>query len=276
MKNYYLNGHHTKVSLYDNRAFHYGECIITTCRVEHGEIKHYKDHLRRLAHGVSERFFYNSLSEQEFIWLKKTIGNQMMAIAGQLASYSLRVNCFFLGKGRLKVTNRKLEDLQILIETSPLIAHSGSLNNVSVHKGDYRVASRVTSFKTSQYFETSYWMNHPKYKNCDELLFSDGQNILCLGVYNFFALRDNEIITPPISNHVLDGVVRRKIIELAESLNIKVSVRDVLISELSSFDMTFGTNCLKGLVAIRKIEKKEFATSSDNFNILVEAYEKTE
>ncbi len=49
---------------------------------------------------------------------------------------------------------------------------------------------------------------------------------------NFFAVYGNELVTPPVSDTILDGITRKSLIDLAELSGIKVSVRKININEL--------------------------------------------
>lgn len=58
--------------------------------------------------------------------------------------------------------------------------------------------------------------------NCDEAVFIRGNIVTECAHSNIFIIKNNTIITHPLSNLILPGITRQLVITLAESLNIKV------------------------------------------------------
>ena len=56
---------------------------------------------------------------------------------------------------------------------------------------------------------------------------------------NLFVVRDGVLLTPPVSDDILEGVTRRAILELAEVLNIPVEIRSIDRSEIYVADEMF-------------------------------------
>jgi branched-chain amino acid aminotransferase len=87
-----------------------------------------------------------------------------------------------------------------------------------------------------------------EHNGADEaILINTAGRIACGATSNLFIAEGNMLITPPLSEGILDGITRRKIIE-------KGNVREELISEerLQKADAVFLTNSFFGL---RKVEK---------------------
>ena len=70
--------------------------------------------------------------------------------------------------------------------------------------------------------------------------------------------RDGEIITPPLDLPILPGITRARILELAANAGIPVRENTFTSAELLASDEVFLTNSLRGVVAVRNIDEKNF------------------
>ena len=76
---------------------------------------------------------------------------------------------------------------------------------------------------------------------------------------NLFMLMDNKLITPPISEGCLNGVLRKQVLALAKkSENIEVLEAIISPFDLQKADELFVTNVISGIQPITKYRKKEF------------------
>jgi branched-chain amino acid aminotransferase len=90
--------------------------------------------------------------------------------------------------------------------------------------------------KTAANYAASIWPQQLAAKiDCDQVLYLDAvhhEYIDELGGMNFFAVRGQELITPKLNGCILRGVTRQSIIELAPTLGLKISERQLSITEL--------------------------------------------
>ncbi|MCY4228161.1 MAG: branched-chain amino acid transaminase [Gammaproteobacteria bacterium] len=74
---------------------------------------------------------------------------------------------------------------------------------------------------------------------------------------NFMIVRDGTLITPPITSNLLEGIVRRSIMELAGSeLNVPVEEREIDRSELYIADEAFFCGTGVGMASIGSIDHR--------------------
>ena len=74
-------------------------------------------------------------------------------------------------------------------------------------------------------------------------------------------LMGNKLITPPISEGCLNGVMRKQIIELVKTQqNIEIVEEIISPFELQKADELFITNVIFGIQPITKYRKKDFKT----------------
>ena len=96
-------------------------------------------------------------------------------------------------------------------------------------------------------------------QNC--LLVNDEKNVIEALQGNLFMLTGNRLVTPPVSDGCLNGVMRRQVLALAQ----KVEGLEVVEASISPFDLQkadelFITNVIKGIQPITKYRKKEFVS----------------
>jgi branched-chain amino acid aminotransferase len=74
----------------------------------------------------------------------------------------------------------------------------------------------------------------------DEALFLDHQgNVVEGSAENIFIVRDGTLITPPVSDHILEGITRQSILEIAKDKGIPCQERSISRSELYKADEVF-------------------------------------
>jgi len=72
---------------------------------------------------------------------------------------------------------------------------------------------------------------------------------------NFFMIRDNVLITPPITENILEGITRRSVIELArEEMNLNIIERQVDRTEVYLCDELFLTGTAAQITAVTRVD----------------------
>jgi branched-chain amino acid aminotransferase len=89
----------------------------------------------------------------------------------------------------------------------------------------------------------------------DEAILLDQRGLVCEGSgENIFVVREGEILTPPHTASILDGISRKSVIQIARDLDFKVVERDIGRSELYLADEIFLTGTAAELVPVREID----------------------
>ena len=87
----------------------------------------------------------------------------------------------------------------------------------------------------------------------DEALLLDTENYISEGSgENLFAVKNQELFTPSLDAS-LDGITRKAIISLAEELGMKVNVKDLSESDITSSDELFFTGTAAEVVPITQV-----------------------
>ena len=103
----------------------------------------------------------------------------------------------------------------------------------------------------------SIFANENKLEGC--LLINEEKNVVEATNGNVFMLVANQLITPPISEGCLNGIMRKQIIHLAKQLGtVEVIEKEISPFDLQKADELFITNVILGIQPITKYRKKEF------------------
>jgi branched-chain amino acid aminotransferase len=75
---------------------------------------------------------------------------------------------------------------------------------------------------------------------------------------NIFAVKNGVLYTPPVSDGCVNGVMRKKIIEIAAANRIAVYENPIMQSVLLSSDELFLTNTIKGIQWVVAYKQKRY------------------
>lgn len=119
--------------------------------------------------------------------------------------------------------------------------------------------SLLSYIKSTCYIENLIEKENGKKVGYDDVLFLNEKGYITeTSCANIFIVKNNEIFTPKVEDGLLDGIIRRKIIE-----NFRVEEKSLTLEELKTSDEVIITNSLMGAMSIKKIEdikyeKQEF------------------
>jgi branched-chain amino acid aminotransferase len=89
----------------------------------------------------------------------------------------------------------------------------------------------------------------------DEAILLDDHGHVCEGSgENIYVVRDGQIVTPPQTASILDGINRKSIIVIARDLGYEVVERDLARAELYLADEVFLSGTAAELVPVREVD----------------------
>jgi D-alanine transaminase len=96
----------------------------------------------------------------------------------------------------------------------------------------------------------------------EALLLADDDRTVREGASSsFFAVRGGRIVTHPLDEHILPGVVRDRVIGLALAAKIRVDERPLREAELFDLDEAFITSTTQGVMPVTEIDSRVIANS---------------
>ncbi len=244
-----------------NRGFLYGDAVFETVKIVNSKILFLEDHYFRLMSAMRivrmeiPMNFTMEYFEEQILILVNTLNYSQSARA--------RITVFREDGGNyLPETNT----VSYLISASKLQSeHYSIVNNqyeVDLYKDYYVAKHLLSSIKTTNKIinvTASIFAKENSLDNC--LLINENKNIIEALQGNLFMLVDNKLITPPISEGCLNGIMRKQIISIVKKMP-KMVVAEEPISpfELQKASELFITNVIKGIQPITRYRKTEYKT----------------
>jgi len=97
-----------------------------------------------------------------------------------------------------------------------------------------------------------------KKRNFDEAILLDKNNKVSEAPgENIFIVKNNMLITPPLSSSALDGITRKSILEFSKNFKIKSKIKKISKDELMRADEVFLTGTAAEITPVIKIERKK-------------------
>ena len=248
--------------LTQNRAFLYGDGVFETLKIINSKILFLEDHYFRLMASmrvvrmeIPMNFTMEYFEEQVLNLVKKE---------GISASARARITVF-RNDGGLYLP--KTNNVSYLINATPLENVSYALNNASyevdLYKDFHVTKQLLSSIKTTNKLINvtgSIFAHENGLDNC--ILLNDTKNVVEVLQGNLFMFVGKKLITPPVSEGCLNGVMRKQILALAKKTEgIEVSEEIISPFDLQKADELFLTNVITGIQPITKYRKKEFTSN---------------
>jgi len=246
--------------LVQNRGFLYGDAVFETVKIVNGKILFLEDHYFRL------------MSSMRVIRMEIPMEFTMEYLEDQILSLVKNNNIESSSRARITICRNdggyylpQKNTVSFLIQTTSLENTAYFIGEgeyeIDLYKDFYVTKQLLSSIKTTNRLINvtgSIYADENGLDNC--ILLNDSKNVVEALQGNVFMLKDSKLITPPVSEGCLNGVMRKQILELAKKIN-GIEVTEEIISpfDLQKADELFITNVIKGIQPITKYRKKEFS-----------------
>ena len=260
-----------------NRSFLYGDGVFETLKIVNNKILFFEDHYFRLMASmrivrmeIPMTFTMEYLEEQisklvEVLAIQDAARVRFTVFRNEGGFYLPNDNSisFVIQASKLENIRYKIPKIQFEVDLyKDFIVPSQLLSTL-------KTANKITHVTASIF---------AKENQLDStLLINETKNVIEAANGNLFMLMGNKLITPPISEGCLNGIMRKQIISLAKQID-SVEVLEAAISpfDLQKADELFITNVILGIQPITKYRKKEFEVRLANqllekLNALIEA-----
>ena len=242
-----------------NRGFLYGDGVFETLKIVGGKILFFEDHYFRLMAAmrivrmeIPMNFTLEYLEEQVLSLVEKNKIEQ---------SARARITVYRNNGGLYLPTNNTVS---FLIQTSaienPVYSISEKEYEVDLYKDFYIPKQLLSTLKTTNkmiHVTGSIYAKENDLDNC--ILLNDSKNVVEALQGNLFMRKGNTLITPPISEGCLNGIMRKQILSFAKKeTNLEVVEQVISPFDIQKADELFVTNVIRGIQPITKYRKKEF------------------
>ena len=246
---------------FSNRSFLYGDGVFETLKVLNNKILFFEDHYFRLL--ASMRIIRMQIPMS---FTLEYLENQVLALVNQQNlqdSARVRLTVFRNEGGFYAPTDNSVS---FVIQAGALTNKSYVMANqffeVDLYK-DFVVAKQLLStLKTNNkmiQITASIFAQENQLDAC--LLINEDKNVIEAANGNLFMLLNSQLITPPLSEGCLNGIMRKQVLQLAKDhTNFEVIEKEISPFDLQKADELFVTNVIAGIQPITKYRKKEFGT----------------
>ncbi len=252
-----------KASVFD-AGFQHGVGLFETMQARGKHVFRLDDHLRRLHDSARELGLTERLQEQPL---------------AEAVQRTVEENAFPKTRIRLTLTGGDLNlltkdgvsqvDPTILIVAQPSTPYPEDYfhNGVTVVVSDGRLnpLDPTSGHKTLDYWKNIRALQQAGTRGASESLwFSITNHLACGSVSNIFLVRDGVLLTPlargeepegGLPSPVLPGIVRRTVIEAAESLGLSVKKEMLTIDDVHTADEIFLTNSGWNILPVVQVEQ---------------------
>lgn len=248
--------------LTQNRAFLFGDAVFETVKIVNDKILFLEDHYFRL------------MSSMRVVRMEIPMNFTMEYFEEQILALATAKQSALSARARITVYRNdggyylpQNNTVSFLINVESLDNTLYSLNHkeyvVDLYTDFYVTKQLLSSIKTTNKIINitgSIFANENGLDNC--LLLNDSKNVIEALQGNIFMLKGNILVTPPVSEGCLNGVMRRQILALARKIeNLEVLEEVISPFDLQKADELFITNVIKGIQPITKYRKKDFSTN---------------
>ena len=163
---------------------------------------------------------------------------------------------------REKIDNLDIQDKVLKITVTPLniIITERKINykeedykrgmTLTISNVNRNSTSRLCYIKSTCYIENLLEKENAKKIGYDDVIFLNEKGYVTeTSCANIFIVKNKEIFTPKISDGLLDGIIRRKIIESCDAKEKSITMQDLKESE-----EVIITNSIMGVMSIKKID----------------------
>lgn len=230
-----------------NRSFLYGDGLFESMRMINEKIMFLEEHIHRLKQGMNAlhiqtpSYFNISFLTDKIIELAAKNGINKHA--------RIRLNVFRKEGGFYAPEDDNAGWLISINQASEIRYEINSMGlHIDIFPELKKSVNKLSSFKTCNaliYVLAGVWKNA---RNLDEVLILNENNRICEGLNaNVFMLTNNQVITTPVSEGCIEGVMRNQVINIIKERNILFSEAKIEISDMNSADEIFLTNASSGL-----------------------------
>ncbi len=248
---------------HENRGFKYGDALFESIRIINGKLLFWEDHYFRLMSSMRilrmeiPMEFTMEFLEEEFMKTIKVSEYSSSAVRA-------RLTVFRNDGGKYTPTTNEcsyvidLEELEV-----PFYTIDEAKYEVELFKDFFVNADMLSNLKTTNkvlHTVSSVFAKENNYQNC--LLLNGAKQVVEAINGNIFLVSDKTIKTPPLKDGCLDGILRKKLLEIITKWDdFELVEASISPFELQKADELFITNAILGIKPITKYRKKQFGTT---------------
>jgi branched-chain amino acid aminotransferase len=245
-----------------NRSFLYGDGVFETLKIVDNKILFFEDH------------YFRMMATMRIVRMKIPMEFTMEYLESQVLQLVQALNIEKSSRVRITVFRNeggfytpKVNTISFVIQAQNIQSQKYEIKNtpfeVDLYK-DFTITKQLLStLKTTNKIinvTASIFAQENQLDGC--LLINDDKNVIECTNGNLFLLTNNKLITPPISEGCLNGIMRKQLLSIVKKFeDIEVIEAPISPFDLQKADELFLSNVIIGIQPITKYRKKDFNTA---------------
>ena len=221
--------------------------LFTTVRIVRGEAFAYERHWRRLEKDAA-------LIRLPLIYSGARVRVQLQELirTNRVKEGCARIYLVWNTVGSWK-SDEKMAEVDLVITTADL-PHYPEMVRLALREHGRHAASPLAGVKTISWLDSVWAAEEAKREGYDEvvLLNERGEVTECTAA-NIFAVRNDKVITPPLSSGCLEGVTRGVLMEIAAEAGTTVVEQAMRPEDLYAADDVFITSTNRNVIGVKEI-----------------------
>lgn len=256
----YFNGRFTttdeRVLGVEDRGFQFGDAVYEVFKFTQCRPAFLLEHFRRMERSLRQLEIDNPFVEESFA---STMGELL-----ERTTFDNGIVYIQISRGESLRAHFWPENLQPTV-----VAYSRAFNFPDAVKKDRGVKVVTTddqrwhfcNVKSVNLLGNAIAKKFAQRHGADEAILLDGGFVREGASSNFFAVRNGALVTHPLDEGILPGVVRDRVIGLALGAKIRVDERPLREAELFDLDEAFMTSTTQGVMPISEIDGRVIGNS---------------
>ncbi len=247
------------IAVENNRGFLFGDSVFETIKVLNNQVLFLEDHYFRLM--ASMRICRMEIPMNFTMEYFESQILNLIATFSDSNSYRVRFSVYRDSEGFYLPKSRNVQFIVAASSlNSDLYAIGKDSYEVELYKDFYVSKQLLSTLKTNNkmlQITGSIFADENGYDNC--LVLNDEKNVVEALQSNLFMKTGNVVVTPPVSDGCLNGIMRKQVLEILKKIE-GIEVKEASISpfDLQKADELFLTNVISGIQPITKYRKKEY------------------
>ncbi|MEA2162962.1 MAG: D-alanine transaminase [Thermoanaerobaculia bacterium] len=249
----YFNGRFTttdeRVLGVEDRGFQFGDALYEVFKFVGRKAIYLPEHYRRLEHGLRAIEIRSPWDETQFASVMRELIDR--------TSFDDGIVYIQISRGEAERKHFYPENI-----TPTVVAYSRAFQFPDAAKREKGIRLITTSdlrwkhcdLKSVNLLANALAKKKAQRAGVDEVLLLDGDLVREAASSSFFIVRGSVLITHPLDEHILPGVVRDRVVALARDANIRVDERLVRTAELFEVDEVFITSTTLGVMPVTEID----------------------
>ncbi|MBY0379987.1 MAG: aminotransferase class IV [Burkholderiales bacterium] len=255
----------------NDRGLLFGDGIFTTIKSINNKLQHFHQHYERLKQHAKTTSITIKLSEKELHdncieLLKQNQQCQKTAITRITITRGISERGINIPKQPIPTVIIQCTNLEPKSDLTPI-----RICYTSIVRNEY---SPLTRIKSLNYLESILARKEAQERNFDDgiMLNTRGSICECTAANIFFVTTNYEVLTPHLSEGVLNGIIREQVIATCKKLNIPILQRSICPDDIYDCIEAFQTNCVIDIQPISHIEDFNFSVKNDGITQLIGNY----